>query len=246
MLSSDDEIVVSGATRRKSLRPKKAASPAKNTVSKRVSSSASSSKQSVQTRSYYLRSTDFSSDEDSGAITRSSQRSTTRMSLSESRFRRQLADIKQGKFPSPQRTTSTPQKGGQSRSPKSKQPASPPRQTEPASTKVQAKTRLLFVNSQSKASPSVLKSSMVTRQQLRKLEDEVTVAEADESEPETPPPYMAQDNVDTPALKKSSPDVANEEQCFPVTWKEFALAAFFTGIAAVGYVCYTTDYCGYC
>ena len=219
---------------------KKTSSPARNTVSKRVSSSASPTKQSVQARTYYLRSTDFSSDEDSKG---SRQGSTTRMSLSESRFRRQLADIKEGKFPSPQLSTSTPQKGGQSRSPKSKQPASLSQQPELSSAKVQAKTRLLFDNSQGKVSVSVSTPPMVTRQQQRKLEEEITVAEADDSETDAP---NAQDDVNKPAQKKSSPDISEEEQRFPVTWKELALAAFVTGIAAVGYVCYTTDYCGYC
>ena len=216
---------------------KKTPSPARNTVSKRVSSSVSPTKQSVQARTYYLRSTDFPSDEDSKG---SRQGSTTRMSLSESSFRRRLADIKEGKFPSPQHSTSTPQKGGQSRSPKSKQPASLSQQPELSSAKVQAKTRLLFDNSQGKVSVSVSTPPMVTRQQQRKLEEEITVAEADDSETD------AHDDVNKPAQKKYSPDTSEEEQRFPVTWKEFALAAFVTGIAAVGYVCYTTDYCGYC
>lgn len=204
-------------------------------------------------RKYNLRSTDFSSDDDAGTVTRVNQKSPTRMSLSESRFRRQLADIKKGNFPSPQRPTSTPQKAGSSPSPKSQQPVSLFKQPEPASTKVQAKTRLLFDSSGSKASSSVRKSSIVTRQQRRKLEEEITVAEqpptvaeADDSETDSPPPAIKpQDQAKKPAQIETCPGI-EEEQCFPMTWREFALAAFVTGLAAIGYVCYTTDYCGYC
>ena len=99
----------------------------------------------------------------------------------------------------------------------------------------------------------------MTRQRQRLLEESTvaeappTIAEApftvaqadDDAEPDYPAPVrkIVDKHVDQ---EPSSTEKMEEERCFPVTWKEFALAAFVTGLAGIGYLCYTTDYCRYC
>ena len=253
LFSSDEEdIKHTGA--KKTKRTKKTTSPRRKTTrasatptKKTTRASATPTKKTTvedSSRKYNLRSraVEFSS-EDELALDITAARSTkaTRMSLSESRFMRQLDDIKKGKYSTSPHKTSTPQKT----SPKldEKEQTSSP-------SKVQATKKLLFDSSV--GSSTMPRPTMMTRRQQRLMEESVvaeappTVAQADDEEPDYPPPVkkIIDDHVvpePPPAVEKTE-----EEQSFPVTWKEFALAAFVTGLAALGYVCYTTDYCRYC
>ena len=89
------------------------------------------------------------------------------------------------------------------------------------------KTRLQF---DTEKHMGVLTRSMVKQQQEQ-------IEEADSFIAEAPP------EEDTPTTSVPS----KENETYPawpeVGWKEFALAAFVTATAAVGYICYTTDLC---
>ena len=163
-----------------------------------------------------------SEDEPSPAVTRKAKGTTanTRMSLSESKFRRRIADVNKG-VSTAKKATSTPQPKSTSRSP-------------------QVKTKLKFDSSQQRRSGRkggpMLTIEQVTDdnkgEEKNPKENLSVVAEADE-EP-------AKEEPQTPVPDENYPG-------WPaVGWKEFALAAFVTGLAAVGYVCYTTDYCSFC
>lgn len=172
---------------------------------------------------------ELSSEDDSKAVVSMSHKSSAaRMTLSESRFRKQLTDIAKGIFSSPQHSTSTPQKAG------SKSP----------STKSKSKAKIKFESAKRTDSSFDQQSPMVTTQdQDLEEENQITieatmVAEADDEGD----CLLSSTVVKKTAKRESSP----ETKCFPITWREFALAAFVTGVGAVGYVCYATDYCNYC
>ena len=177
-------------------------------------------------REYHLRSKESknlvlsSDDESSPAVERRTKKTTsanTRMSLRESNFRRQLTD----------RDTST-----------RKVATSTPQPKAPSNKSPQVKTKMRFeaVPKKGRDGRPLLSIQEVT------VGDETTkdksgknlsvIEEAEEEEKgNTPVPQ------DTSEAYPAWP---------PVGWKEFALAAFVTGLAAVGYVCYTTDYCSFC
>ena len=180
-------------------------------------------------REYHLRSKDtkqisVSSDEESSPVvtrkTKGTLSSDAGMSLSESNFRREISNVNKGS--TSKKATSTPQ-------PKSSTKQSPV-----------VKTKLKFDSSQLRRSVRnrgpALTIEQVTGDEKHQDKNLSVIAEAEEEEQpkkerETPIPEENNDNY--PAWP-------------PVGWKEFALAAFVTGLATVGYICYTTDYCKFC
>ena len=165
-----------------------------------------------------------SSDEDSPVVTRKATKNTTtadtRLSLSESNFRKRISDVNKGASTT-KKTTSTPQAKTQQSSP-------------------QVKTKLRFDSSKRRSGRN--KGPLLTIEQVTEGDKEENddknlsiIAEADEDPAEA---------EDTPA--PSDVSEGGYPGWPPVGWKEFAIAAFVTGVAAVGYVCYTTDYCKYC
>lgn len=235
LFSSDEEDEKAEVRERKSL--KKTAKP-----ERKSRASATPTKKTTlddSTRKYNLRSTmgDFSS-EDELVLDFTKNIKTTRMSLSESRFKKQLQDIKKGKYTASPRKTSTPQKTS---------PVFEKTHTHSPS-KVKVTKKLVFDNSAGfsvRTYPAVMTRQMQRRLEEITAEEELSVvAEADDDEPEHPTP--AKKSPKGKHVKEPSDQKTEEEQCFPVTWKEFALAAFVSGVAAIGYMCYATDYCSYC
>lgn len=189
-------------------------------------------------REYALRPRDsrhllLSSDEESSpAPSRKAEASSTAntsVSLTESNFKRQIADIsKKGAAGSKKAATSTPQ-------PKSSAHQSP-----------QVKTKLKFDSSQLRRSGRN-RGPVLTIEQVsddgdrnKKSENNLSViAEAEDDDPREAEGEREEEKV--------ADDGGESYPAWPlVGWKEFALAAFVTGLAAIGYVCYTTDYCKYC
>ena len=242
-LFSSDEEDSQHTGAKKTKRTKKTTSPRRKTTRASVTPTKKTTVED-SSRKYNLRSkaVEFSSEDELALdITTTRSTKTTRMSLSESRFMRQLDDIKKGKYTSSPHKTSTPQKT---------LPKPDEKKQTPSPSKVQATKKLLFDSSV--RSSTMSRPTMMTRRQQRLLEESVvaeappTVAQAEDEEPDYPPPVkkIIDDHVvpePPPAVQKTE-----EEHSFPVTWKEFALAAFVTGVAAIGYVCYATDYCRYC
>ena len=188
-------------------------------------------------REYHLRSKDntrthqlLSSDEESSPVvvrkTRKDTSASTRMSLTESNFKRRLADINK-RMPTEVKTTSTPQ------------PRNPTNQSP------QVKTKLKFDSSQLRRSGRTSGGPVLTIEQVTEDESSKKVPTGNnlsiiaEAEDDLVP------KEETPVIEE---EVGGENYPAwpPVGWKEFVLAAFVTGLAAVGYVCYTTDYCSYC
>lgn len=182
-------------------------------------------------REYQLRSKDskeaaavVSSDEEESVpvVTRKSKASdSTRMSLSESNFRRQ---INKGGSTS-KKATSTPQ-------PKASTDQSPV-----------IKTKLKFDSSQ-------LRRSGRNRGPVLTIE-RVTDDKNPQKNPEKNLSVVAEaEEDDEPKEEKGRPMPEEGGDNYPawppVGWKEFLLAGFVTGLAAIGYVCYTTDYCRFC
>lgn len=150
----------------------------------------------------------------------------TRMSMTESNFRKRISDVNKGASTS-KKTTSTPQ---------SKSSTASAQQGSP-----QIKTKLRFDSSKRRSGRN--KEPLISIEQVTEGEENKNadpnlsvIAEADEDPAE--------------AAKEPSPADTSGEGGYPgwppVGWKEFAIAAFVTAVAAVGYVCYTTDYCKYC
>lgn len=198
---------------------------------------------------YNLRSgnTEFSSEDESSFVVNKSRSSKkTRMTLSESRFKKQLANIKKDIYQSSPYKTSTPQVSPSKTS-----------KTTDSSSKIQATKRLQFDSVRLTRTGTVNMPTMRTRHQKQHLQEDIavseeppTVGEADDSEEEEVEPPTKSSLIKAasqPVSKKLSGDnKTEEEQCFPVTWKEFALASFVTGVAGLGYLCYMTGYCRYC
>ena len=159
------------------------------------------------------------------AKTATTTKADTRMSLTESNFRKRIVDVNKGASVA-KKTTSTPQ----SKTSTSTQGGSP-----------QIKTKLRF-------DPSKRRSGR-NKQPLISIEQ---VTEGDENKNTDPNLSIIAEAEDDPAEAAKEPSSANtsDEGGYPgwppVGWKEFAIAAFVTTVAAVGYVCYTTDYCKYC
>ncbi len=244
--SSDDEQNAS--------KTKRMSDGEKTTVRRSTRASATPSKKtpkddSIRTR-YNLRSdqAEFSSEDESSFVVdkrRSSKK--IRMSLSESRFKKQLTNIKKAIHKSSPYKTSTPQVSPTKTS-----------ETTDSPSKVRATKRLQFDSTQRMRTRTADIPPMITRRQRRSQDDEITVseepptvAEADDSEEEEVQPVKKSPKKRKAASKPVSEempkeDKTEEEKCFPVTWREFALASFVTGLAGLGYLCYTTDYCRYC
>lgn len=143
----------------------------------------------------------------------------------ESNFRKRIVDINKGASAA-KKTTSTPQ----SKTSTSAKGESP-----------QIKTKLRFDSSKRRSGRN--KEPLISIEQVTEGEENKNadpnlsiIAEADEDP--------------TEAAKEPSPANTSDDGGYPgwppVGWKEFAIAAFVTAVAAVGYVCYTTDYCKYC
>ena len=174
-----------------------------------------------------------SSDEESSpAVTRKAAKTTNQMnkadariSLTESNFRKRITDVNEGVSTS-KKTTSTPQ----AKSSTAAQRASP-----------QIKTKLKFDSSKRRSGRN--------KQPLISIEQ---VTEGEENKNMDPNLSIIAEADDDPVqeAKEPSPADSSSDGGFPgwppVGWKEFAIAAFVTGVAAVGYICYTTDYCKYC
>jgi hypothetical protein len=215
--------------------------PAKTTKQQQQPSIADSSSlpEGLFGRDYALRPREnkllaVSSDEEaSPVVTRKAAKTTTtqtnkadtRMSLTESNFRKRISDVNKGVSTS-KKAMSTPQ----AKSSTSAQRDSP-----------QIKTKLKFDSSKRRSGRN--KQPLISIEQVTEGEENKNtdpnlsiIAEADED-----PVQEA---------KQPSPADTSGDGGFPgwppVGWKEFAIAAFVTGVAAVGYVCYTTDYCKYC
>lgn len=243
-LSSDDEGGAATKTpQKKQQRSRKSPGrPAKATKQQQQPSSSSgvsSLPAGLFGRDYKLRPREnkllaVSSDEESSpAVTRKAAKTTTtqtnkadgRMSLTESNFRKRIADVNKGASTS-KKTTSTPQA-------KSSTAA---KQDSP-----QIKTKLKFDSSKRRSGRN--------KQPLISIEQ---VTEGEENKNTDPNLSVIAEADDDPVqeAKEPSPADTSSDGGFPgwppVGWKEFAIAAFVTGVAAVGYVCYTTDYCKYC
>ena len=235
-LSSDDEGVATtaGSQRKKQTARKSLGRPARAVAKQQQNRPVLGSPlpAGMYGREYQLRSRDtkqtsVSSDEESSPMvtrkTKGTSSADVGMSLSESNFRRDIANVNKGS--TSKKATSTPQ-------PKSSTKESPV-----------IKTKLKFDSSQLRRSvrnrgPALTIERVTEDEKRQKNPDNnlSVIAEAEEEEQpekerETPIPEENSDNY--PAWP-------------PVGWKEFALAAFVTGLAAVGYVCYTTDYCKFC
>ena len=184
-------------------------------------------------REYELRPRDnkllaVSSDEESAPPTTKTMKSvgSTRMSLNESNFRKRIADLAAGASTS-KRATSTPQ----SKTTTTVQQNSP-----------RIKTKLRF-------DPSNRRSGR-SKQPLLTIEQVTENAEEENENSDKNVSIIAEAEDDTGGEKESDEEpLAGTSSVYPgwppVGWKEFALAAFVTSLAAVGYLCYTTDYCKY-
>ncbi len=175
----------------------------------------------------------LSSDEEaSPVVTRKAAKTTTtqtnkadaRMSLTESNFRKRISGVNK-EVSTSKKATSTPQ----SKISTSAQRDSP-----------QIKTKLKFDSSKRRSGRN--KQPLISIEQVTEGEENQNtdpnlsiIAEADEDPVQEAEPSPADTSGD-----------GGFPGWPPVGWKEFAIAAFVTGVAAVGYVCYTTDYCKYC
>ena len=241
VLSSDDEgVAATKSPQKKQQRTRKSPGrPAKTTKQQQPAAAASSPLPAgLFGRDYELRPREnkllaVSSDEESTpAVTRKSAKTATqtskadtRMSLTESNFRKRITDVNKGASTA-KKTTSTPQSKGST----SAQQGSP-----------QIKTKLRFDSSKRRSGRN--KEPLISIEQVTDGEENKNtdpnlsiIAEADEDPAE--------------AAKEPTPADTSGDGGYPgwppVGWKEFAIAAFVTAVAAVGYVCYTTDYCKYC
>lgn len=236
-LSSDEESNGTTITKTK----------AKRQVVKRVTrASVTPSKKIVKNEpiksSYNLRSgtAEYSSEDESiFSITRNSRK--TRMSLSESKIKRQMAILKKDIHSSSQPRTSTPQKS-----------PSKSHETTSSPSKLRATKKLVFESTKSLRARAADIPPMMTRRR-RKQETEASIVE--EAPPIsndlkiTQPPERSPKKVriNESVIEEYQPNkIEEEDQCFPVTWAEFALAAFVTGLAGLGYLCSSTDFCSYC
>ncbi|XP_064399252.1 chromo domain-containing protein cec-3-like isoform X2 [Halichondria panicea] len=243
--SSDDEVDTT-KTKKKSVIKK---TPVKRTIRASVTPSKKTTKDDSIRKSYYLRrsgTNEFSSEDESELGLQTSRNiHKTRMSLSESRFKKQLANIRKDIYTSSPRKTSTPQAS----------PSKSPEATDSPS-KVRATKKLLFDTKQSMRANAAGIPPMMTRRRQRNVEEDITVSE------EPPTISQAEDSeseeiqlvkklpkkvtISKRAVKERPQKITEEEQYFPVTWREFVLAGFVTGVAGLGYLCYNSDYCSFC
>lgn len=236
-LSSDDEAVVTTmeSSKRKQTTRKSLGRPARAVAKQQQIRPAMSPPipAGMYGRDYHLRSKDtkqisVSSDEESSPVVTHKTRGTSSgdagMSLSESNFCREIANVNKGS--TSKKATSTPQ-------PKSSTKQSPV-----------VKTKLKFDSTNLRRSgrnrgPALTIEQVAEDEEHQKPQDKnlsvIAEAEEEEEQPkkERKIPIPEENNDNYPAWP-------------PVGWKEFALAAFVTGLAAVGYVCYTTDYFKFC
>ena len=236
-LSSDDEGVVTTAesSRKKQTIRKSLGRPARAVAKQQQNKPALSSPipSGMYGREYHLRSKNtkqisVSSDEESSPVVTHKTKGTSStgdagMSLTESNFRREITNVNKGS--TSKKATSTPQ-------------------TKPSTKQSPViKTKLKFDSSQLRRSvrnrgPALTIEQVTGDEKQSKHQDKnlSVIAEAEEEDhsKEERETLVAEGNND------------NYPAWPPVGWKEFALAAFVTGLAAVGYVCYTTDYFKYC
>lgn len=227
-LSSDDEATTSTKSpRKKQVAKKSPGRPARQQQKQPILESPLAA--GLYGREYQLRSKDSKSlilssdDESSPAVQPKSKKTTganTRMSLRESNFRRQLSDSNKASN-SGKVATSTPQ----------------PKTSTSKSPQVKTKMRFESIPKKGKGGRPLLSIQEVAVDEDSSKEKTgknlSVIEEAPEEEKKEDTPVVPDSNEEYPAWP-------------PVGWKEFALAAFVTGLAAVGYVCYTTDYCSFC